>query len=180
MWVYLSSVYTSARLAAAGNRPCWKDTSQLIMTGHHKSPAAFAAWRGQCDLAGSPWQMADLAGDWHLYHPSAPSASPLLCKGCQSQPLLLWFPAPSLPCAAATIGSICQPHGEVSLSTSSAHSSQAPRLLSFSSLALFSLCHSLFIFSFVLFLSSFPCLFSSIGIISFMAIKGTCWCWRPE
>lgn len=95
--LYLSSVDPSARLDAAGNRPCWKDTSQLIMTGHHKSPATFAAWRSQCDLAGSPWQMADLAGDWHLYHPSAPSALPLLCKGCQSQPLLLWFPAPSLP-----------------------------------------------------------------------------------
>lgn len=33
---------------------------------------------------------------------------------------------------------------------------------------------------FILFLSLFTCPCPSVGIISYVAIKGKCWCWHPE
>lgn len=168
--------------STTGFKPCWKDSSQLIMTYHHESPATFCAWPGRCDLAGSPWQMADLAWDWHLYHPLAASALPFLCKGCQSQPLLLWFPAPShpvlLPQLAPYASHMEKCHSPLTL-LAAAKSSQVAISLSL----LLSLCLSpsplptFFFYVTRLFLpcnslSLFPCLCPSIGIISYMAIKG--------
>lgn len=95
-FAHLSSVHTVA-LTAAGSQPCWKDSFQLIMTGQRKPPTSFATWRGRCDLASSLWQMADLARDWHLYHPSAPSDAPFEadCAGARRS------------YTVTTIGSIC-------------------------------------------------------------------------
>lgn len=146
--ICLCSVYTNAWLAAVGNRPCWKDSFQLIMTGQDKSPTTFAAWQASVTWPVScdrwlTWPETDICITLQLRQPclfpvrrpSEPAAPPLI-------------PSPWRPCTVATISSICQPHGEVSLSTCSASSSPVPRLLSVSSSHLFCLCEESLPFSF--------------------------------
>lgn len=126
-------VYANAEFAVFGNWPCWKNIFQLIMTGQRKPPTSSSTWQwlvwlGQCPVTDgwlgqrltsvSSFSSTSLAFSvWIL---SEPATAPL--------PPSFWSSN-----TVATIGSICQPHGEVSLSASSACSSQVHRCSSFSS-----------------------------------------------
>lgn len=144
------------------NRKCWKDSSQLIMTGHHESPAS-VTWLVPHDRC-LTWPENDICIILQL-HP------PFLCKGCQIQPLLLWFPAPILPVLLPQLA----PYAS---HTEKCHSSLA--LLATASLLGCCLSRSLLLphyflsfsyFAISFYFTLFPCLCLSIGIIIYMAIK---------
>lgn len=53
-FIHLSSVHTDAWLAMAGSQPCWKDSSQLVMTGQRKPPTSFTTWWAPVQLGRLP------------------------------------------------------------------------------------------------------------------------------
>lgn len=146
----VSCCWESAMLK--GQLPAHNDWSTQV--SHHFRHMTGPVWLGQFPVTDgrlgqrltsvSSFSSSSLAFSvWRLSEPATP-------------PLI---PSPWPSCTVATIGSICQPHGEVSLSTNSAYSGQVPRLLSVSSSHPFFLCHSPFFcaISFAVIISlSFP------------------------